>query len=108
MVVVLAAALPAVHSASVCGLISSVPCAVMMVLTDSQIASAFGSTTACIRSFVSATGLNGGGWAPQPFKPIDATTSTTAMLAREVRLAGRVGLAGPVRFTVLPENKILL
>src|SRR5215471_5503708 len=52
------------HSWLVRGRNSSVPSLVIIVRTESQISSALGSMTDCIRSFVSATGLKGGGWGP--------------------------------------------
>src|SRR5437899_6117669 len=84
----------AVHSASVRGLISSVPWAVMIVLTDSQMTSAFGSTTDCISSFVSAIGLNGGGGAPQP----DVSTSAGNAMANA---------NATFEITALPEGHVL-
>src|SRR6188474_3654508 len=51
----------AVHSSFDLGRISCVPSRSTMVRTASQSSSALGSTTACISSLVSATGLYGGG-----------------------------------------------
>jgi hypothetical protein len=55
---------------------SSVPLAVTIVLTESHTRSAFGSMTACIKSLLSATGLNGGGAGalPQPIVMRDKET----------------------------------
>src|SRR5262247_3139448 len=80
---VMAALRTAVHSSSVFGRISCEPSLVSIDLTESQMASALGSTTACISSFVSTTGLKGGGAGP----PQPTSSAQTPMTGASLRMA---------------------
>src|SRR6185436_19957278 len=59
------------------------PSLVSIDLTESQMASALGSTTACISSFVSTTGLKGGGAGP----PQPTSSAQTPITGISVRIA---------------------
>src|SRR4051794_9697409 len=92
---VTAALRTAAHCASVLGLISSVPFAVSMVLTASHTMSAFGSTTDCISSLVSATGRNGGGSGPP--QELIRIAPPRMRTSRAVRMRAMLPDTGPRR-----------
>jgi hypothetical protein len=82
-----------VHSSSVFGRISRAPSFVSIDFTASQMASAFGSTTACMSSFVSTTGLNGGGTGP-PHPANNESAPASASVAGSFRMNGNPNIAG--------------
>src|SRR6266480_1022047 len=72
------------HCSCVCGAISLVPCSVMMVLTESQTASAAGSIThsiSCFRLSTGRTALAGGGAGRSPQPDCNAAASRISRLA---------------------------